>query len=212
MEEEIREKIIRGAGELTMKYGIRSISMDDISRHLSISKKTLYQYFKDKEELLMEISLEYMKIVKQNFVQASKMAANALEEVVLVSSCCRQQKQEQNTGTLFEIEKYYPKVYALWKDFHYNYIREYIVRNLNRGIKEGLFRPEIKPEIMALMLIYTLEAIGIGNTFSVTKETEAVISAQIFDHFLLGICTDKGRKLFFKNKAKYNSEFVNRPA
>lgn len=209
MEEEIREKIVRGASELIMKYGIRSISMDEISRHLSISKKTLYQYFKDKEELLFQISLEYLKTIKQTFVQASKTAANALEEVVLISACCRKQKQDLNAGTLFEIEKYYPKVYALWKDFHYNYIREYIVRNINNGIKEGLFRPEIKPEIMALMLIFSLEAMSNHSTFSVTKETEAVINEQIFDHYLFGICTDKGRKLYLKYKARLNSELKN---
>ncbi|PGH41187.1 MAG: hypothetical protein CRN43_00715 [Candidatus Nephrothrix sp. EaCA] len=209
MEEGMHEKIIGGASELIMKYGVHSVSMDEISRHLSVSKKTLYQHFKDKEELLLQISLEYLKTIKQHFAEASEKATNAIEETALMLACCRKQKQEFNSAAIFDIKKYYPKVYALWKDFHYHYVREYIIRIIKNGIKEGLFRPEVNSEIMSLMHILCVEAACDGAAFADTKQSMAEIREQLFDHYLLGLCSDKGRKLFLKHKAEFDFKFIN---
>ena len=58
---EVKDKILAGSEALFMKYGIRSVSMDDIARHLAVSKKTLYQHFADKDELVTVMSQEHMK-------------------------------------------------------------------------------------------------------------------------------------------------------
>ncbi len=66
-ERESKEKLIRGAEELFMKYGLRSVSMDDIARHLGISKKTIYQHFADKDEVVATVAQSHMRRQQQQF-------------------------------------------------------------------------------------------------------------------------------------------------
>src|SRR5690606_36413346 len=99
--EDIREKIRKGAEELFKRYGVRSISMDDIARHLAVSKKTLYQHFADKEEIVRAACAGYLERTDAEFRAISRQANNAIEELVLLSGCLKRNVQDLNPSLLF---------------------------------------------------------------------------------------------------------------
>src|SRR5690606_9456228 len=149
--EEIREKIRKGAEELFKRYGVRSISMDDIARHLAVSKKTLYQHFVDKEEIVRSACAGYLQRLSAEIAASKKEARNAIEELVLLSGCLKRNVQDMNPSLLFDLQKYHPTAWQEWLNHRDKTVRQTVERNLRQGIAEGFFRPEINTEIIASM-------------------------------------------------------------
>ena len=195
-----KEKILRGAEDLFMKYGVRSISMDDIARHLSVSKKTLYQHFADKEELVMLVSKSHLERNAKEFEAIQGSAENSVEELARISSCMKKNLEGVNQTMLFDIQKFHPKAWNVWIDFKQKYIRESVIRNLKQGIQDGYIRPEVNPEIMAVVRIELIQLAFNPDVFQREKFNMVEVQSQIFDHFVLGLVTEKGRKLYLKCK------------
>ncbi len=204
MEEiEIKEKILNGAIGLFMKYGLRSISMDDIARHLSVSKKTLYQHFADKEDLITSVLSTHIDENRKQYEVITKHSINAIDELAQISQCLRKDMAETNPSVLFDLQKFHPKAWEVWLDHKNKYIRQSVVRNINQGIEEGYYRPEVNAEVIAAI---RTELISMGFDQSVFPQGTfnlAEVQSQIFDHFVYGICTDKGRKLYQKHKEQH---------
>lgn len=201
-EENVKSKVLNGAVELFMKYGVRSISMDDIARHLSVSKKTLYQHFTDKEELVTTTSELHIEQSKKQYEALTKEAVNAIDELAKISVCLKKDMTEMNPSLLFDLQKYHPKAWGAWLDHKNVFIRDSVVRNIKQGIEEGYYRDEVNAEVMAAIRIEQIPIAFDERIFARDKFSIAEVQLQIFDHFVYGLCTDKGKKLYQKYKSK----------
>jgi TetR/AcrR family transcriptional regulator, cholesterol catabolism regulator len=198
-----KEKILHGAVELFMKYGLRSISMDDIARHLTVSKKTLYQHFADKEDLITVVLSAHIEENRKQYEAITENSTNAIDELAQISQCLRKDMSETNPSVLFDLQKFHPKAWEVWLDHKNKYIRESVVRNIKQGIEEGYYRADVNPDVLAAIRI---ELISMGfdqnifpqGTFNLTE-----VQTQLFDHFVYGLCTDKGKKLYQKHKEQH---------
>jgi len=199
-ESDIRKKILTGAESLFMKYGVRSISMDDIARHLSVSKKTLYQHFADKEDLVTVTCQSHIEGISCEFDDINSNSQNAIDELAKISQCLKQNLEEMNPSLLFDLQKYHPRAWNVWLEHKNNFIRESVVRNLKQGIEEGYFRPEINVEIIAAMRLELVQLAFDDQVFPAAQFQLTQVQLQIFDHFVYGLVTDKGRKLYQKYK------------
>jgi TetR/AcrR family transcriptional regulator, cholesterol catabolism regulator len=199
-EAEIKDKILKGAEELFMRYGIRSISMDDIARHLAVSKKTLYQHFADKEDLVNEVFIEALEKDKKMFEAIKDQSRDALEEIALLSVTMKHHLEKVNPVLLFDLQKFHPKAWGAWLNFKNKFIRESVVRNLKQGKVEGYYREEIDPEIMAVVRIESVQLPFNPELFPKEKFKLATVQEHLLEHFIQGLLTDKGRKLFSKYK------------
>ncbi|QSE96960.1 TetR/AcrR family transcriptional regulator [Fulvivirga lutea] len=194
----IEEKIIAGAAELFHKYGIRSVSMDDIARHLSISKKTIYQYYKDKNEIV-SLSLKlHMDMNKQEYDEVFKESENALEELSKVSKCMRKDFKDMNPSLLFDLQKYHPKAWEMWTKFKNEYIKNQVQTNLERGVKEGYYRKEINPEALARLRVEEVQLAFDETVYPKDQFNFKELQLLFFDHFVHGIVTPKGKELYDK--------------
>src|SRR6201989_3381049 len=110
-ETDIKEKILKGAEELFMRYGVRSISMDDIARHLMVSKKTLYQHFEDKEDLVTQASETHIEKSRKQYEALTESPANAIDELARISVCLRNDMNGMNHSLLFDLQKYHPRAW-----------------------------------------------------------------------------------------------------
>lgn len=207
MEElQIRDKIIRGAEDLFMKYGIRSISMDDIARHLSVSKKTLYQHFTDKEDIVTLTCRAHLERNSREFDSIKTQSRNAIEELANISTCLKRIMENMNPSLLFDLQKYHPRAWAVWLDHKHHFIRESVVSNLKQGIEEGYFRPELNVEIIATMRLELVQLAFDEAVFPREKFNLADVQLAFFDHFVHGLVTEKGRKLYQKYKEKNHTK------
>jgi TetR/AcrR family transcriptional regulator, cholesterol catabolism regulator len=209
-DQNVKEKILNGAGELFVKYGVRSISMDDIARHLSVSKKTLYQHFADKEDLVTQASEAHISYSKTQYQNLSTKAENAIDELAKISIYMRKEMVNMNPALLFDLKKYHPNAWAAWLDHKNKFIRESVVRNIEQGIQEGYFRPDINPDVMAAIRIEQISIAFDDRIFPHDKFSLTEVQLQIFDHFVYGLCTEKGKQLYLNYKeANLQSSTIN---
>jgi TetR/AcrR family transcriptional regulator, cholesterol catabolism regulator len=204
-EQDIKDRILKGATELFMRYGIRSVSMDDVARHLSMSKKTLYHYFADKDEIVTMVATFHMEKDREQFETFHLSAANAIDELVKISSCLKKDFQKMNPTLLFDMQKYHAAAWGAWLSHKQKYIKESIIRNLKQGVAEGFFRSEINHEVLAIVRLETIQATFDGQVFPPANFNLAEVHIQLFEHFVYGILTDKGRKVYEKYKLQSNN-------
>ena len=206
-----KEKIQKGAEELFMRYGVRSISMDDIARHLSVSKKTLYQHFADKEDIVTVTCKAHLDRSASEFQAIKTTAKNAIEELVQLSVCLKRNVQDMNPSLLFDLQKYHPKAWRVWLNHKNKFIRESVVRNLKQGMEEGYFRPDMDPEIIASVRLEMVQLAFNEEIFPCERFKLPEVQMQIFDHFVFGLLTEKGRKLYLKCKQENKTETLKTP-
>jgi hypothetical protein len=128
------------------------------------------------------------------------VAKNPIEELARLSVCMKANMESMNPTLLFDLQKFHQKAWGEWTEYKSKYLRESIVRNLNEGIEQGYIRPEANPEIMAAMRMELVQ-LGFNNDiFPPTVFKLAEVQEQLFDHFVYGLVTDKGKKLYQKYK------------
>lgn len=193
---EINERIIVAADSLFMKYGARSVTMDDIARELSVSKKTIYQYYKDKDEIVTLVSKAHIDQEKKEFTEISETSDSAIEEIFKISQCIRKMVTEINPSLLFDLQKYHRKAWDLYLDYKTEFIKNSVVSNLDRGIKEGCYREELDAEVIATYRVEQVQMAFDDKIFPTKKFKFPQVQMQLFDHFIHGLLTDKGRKLY----------------
>lgn len=204
MEEvETKDKILEGSLGLFMKYGIRSVTMDDIARHLAVSKKTLYQHFADKDDLVFKMSEMYLDRSYRQYEHIANGSSNSIEELSKISVRMKHDMENMNQSMLFDLQKYHPKAWALYIDHKYKIISQSVVRNIRQGIADGFYRPEINPDIMAVTRLILIEAAFNPELFPKDQFNFVEVQTQLFDLFVHGLCTEKGRKLYLKYKEEY---------
>ena len=196
----MRQKILKTSEHLFLKYGVRSISMDDISRHLSVSKKTLYQHFADKEDIVSMACQAHIESLASQFTEFTTNSKNAIEEMAKISQCLKQTMENTNPSLLFDLQKYHPKAWSVWVDHKNNFIRQSVIRNLKQGITEGYYRPELNVEIIGAMRLELVPLPFNEVVFPPSQFKMSEVQVQLFDHFVHGIVTEKGRKLYVKYK------------
>lgn len=172
--------------------------MDDIARHLSISKKTIYQYYKDKNEIVILSLKLHMDMNKQEYDAVCTDSDNAIEELARVSKCMRQDFKDMNPSLLYDMQKYHPKAWVLWMDFKNTYIKNQVLENLEKGIKEGYYRKEINPEALAKLRVEQVQLAFDESIFPKDQFNFKELQLMFFDHFVHGIVTEKGKELYDK--------------
>lgn len=205
MLEGLRDRILLTANELFMRYGFRSVSMDDIARELGISKKTIYQYYQEKEELVRGIFRQHQSQWLKNADHIKSSSVDALEELLLFTDQVRQQLATINPSVLFDLYKYHRSVWNEWSEYKNNIARRHVIETLERGMREGFFRSDLDPAIMAVMRMEQIEMSFNDHVFPASAFAIQNVHAQLFDHFLQGILTEKGRELYFKRKSTFHS-------
>ncbi|MDB5205209.1 MAG: TetR/AcrR family transcriptional regulator [Flavisolibacter sp.] len=197
---EPKERILVRAHELFNKYGIRSVSMDDIAAALSMSKKTLYQYFVDKEEMVSACFSGVLDQHRHQCLSDQKKADNPIHEVFLAFDMTQEVFAEMNPSVLYDMEKYHPTAFRKFKEFKYNFLYGIIKSNLERGIGEELYRAEIDTDVIARLRIESVMLPFNSEVFPNNRNQLVQIEQQLFDHFLYGLATAKGQKLIQKYK------------
>ena len=195
-----KERILKGAEDLFFRYGIKSVTMDDIAKHLGISKKTIYQSFSDKDEVvhtLMEIKL---KEDQKTMREMSEGAENIIEEIFQMMKHISVLFGKINPNAFYDLQKYHPKSWLLIQTFKENCIEKMVEEAMQKGIKDGIVRADINIKIMAKL---RMEEVDMGfnpNLFPPDKFKILDVQLGLIDHFLHGICTIKGHKLINKHK------------
>jgi AcrR family transcriptional regulator len=202
---EAKERILIKAEELFMQYGIRSVSMDDIANNLGMSKKTLYQYYADKDELVDAVVEGHINHIQCDCVDCRKDAKDAIHEIFITMERIVQEIGNMNPMLLYDLEKFHFKSYRRFRDHKDKFLAQVIKENIEWGIKDELYRPEINVDIMCKFRIESMMIPFNVALFPPGKYNLGQLSQEIIEHFVYGLATIKGHKLIQKyNQLRQN--------
>jgi len=195
---EKQRQIIDIAKHLFFQYGLRSVTMDEIALQTGISKKTLYQNFKDKETLIEKIILNEMEKVKVLINEIlSEKGLNAIDRTVKIYGLLSELHKKHPPILEHDLQRYYPEIFSTIRKFRNGNMYKAIVDNLEDGKAEGLFREDLNSEIIALLQInrggILRESFGLKDKYG----AEELVRQSLIYH-LYGICSDKGRQYIEK--------------
>ena len=197
-ETDTKQRIQKGAHDLVMQYGIRSVSMDDIAAKLGMSKKTIYQYFKDKDELVEAVVDEVIDTNQCACNADISRSENAVHEIFLVMEMMAEMFKTMNPSILHDMQKYHPSAFSKFKKHKNEFLYNVCTQNLLRGVQEELYRPEIAVDILCRYRVETM-FIPFNPEFQQSlKHSLAKIEEEILMHFLFGLVSQKGYKLIIK--------------
>lgn len=201
---EVKERILIKAEELFMQFGIRSVSMDDIANSLGMSKKTLYQYYADKDELVDAVVDGHIKSIQTDCVGCRQDAHDAIHEIFITLERIMDEFNNMNPMVLFDLEKFHYNSYRRFKDHKDKFMAQIVRDNMEWGIKEELYRPDLNIDIMTKYRIESMMIPFNVAVFPPNKYKLATLSEEIILHFVYGIATIKGHKLI----QKYNQQRI----
>ena len=204
----VKQRIIDEASELFGKSGVKSITMDDLARHLGISKRTIYENFKDKEALLTACIDAFNDKSKTFYKDALLEAHNVAEAILMMLRQDAEQVSQRKFIIIEGIRKYYPQVYKeRLIRFHADKCREF-EQMIKRGIEEGVFRKNLNPEI--IVHFFSRQVANIAHDdVSLDKYSLTDIFENLTMTFLRGICTAKGLEIIDRYKEKVNYHYAN---
>jgi len=195
-----KQRIQTAAHALVMQYGIRSISMDDIAANLGMSKKTIYQYFKDKDELIEAVVDEVIETNQCACKADIERSENAVHEIFLVMDMMAEMFKTMNPSILYDMQKYHPAAFSKFSKHKNEFLYNVCTQNLQRGIKEELYRPELPVDILCRYRVETMFIPFNPEFQQKLKHSLAKIEEEILIHFLYGLVSLKGYKLIIKYK------------
>jgi len=194
----LREQIIRKAGSLFNKFGIKSITMDDLSREMGISKKTLYEHIKDKKDLITKVTDFELREKEKYFQEISNRNLNAVEETFEVNRLILQVIQEYNPAKYRDLKKYYPEIYEHIKHVQRERMFRSMIRNIRKGKEEGLYRENVDEEVIAKLYVSRMEYPLESDLLTPQEFTSPRFITQSFLYHIHGIANAKGLKFIDK--------------
>lgn len=199
----MKEKILAEAERLFWKYGVRTITMDDIARRLAISKKTIYQHFTDKEDIVHQVVEWHLEHERSEYCRLNEQELNPIHEMMLASDMMRKHVDNVNPSLFLDVQRYFPKAWEAFLRHKEGHIIKDIMANLQRGVEQGLYQADINIETMARLRVELIQLGFDDRVFPHLRDIYAV-QDQLLHHFIRGILTPQGFAIYNDLKSKVN--------
>lgn len=200
---ELKDRILHKSLELFTKFGFRAVTMDEICNQIGISKKTIYQFYSDKDTLVDECMELDMCNGKSECTLAAEMAENAVDEIFITLEFINQEFKDLNPIVMHDLKRFYPATFTKLNDHINKFYYTVIYTNLEKGIQEGLYRQDLDLDVITKFRLNTIflgfdQSVYPSDKYNLVKVTETLL-----EHFLYGIVTEKGLKLINEYKKRY---------
>lgn len=196
--EKQEKEIFDGAMQMFMKYGIRSVTMDDVARELGISKKTVYKYVDNKAALVQKTVDHIFSIIHERFEKVYRMQGNAIDLLFAVDDVMCEHLEDHDPGMQFQLQKYYPEVYRAIHERKKEAVLQKMTFNIEKGKKEGLYREEVHTEIISYLYYSRMMVLENEINFPMSKFTQTDVMRELLIYHIRGIATPKGTEYLEK--------------
>jgi AcrR family transcriptional regulator len=199
------DRILSESLRLFKKNGIRSVSMDDVSKELGMSKKTIYQYFSNKSELVEKV-LDYMHDQESKVcIDGDVTKMNAIDILLAVSQNVSKQMKDMNPINAFELQKYYPAIFREFVIKKRDHVFEQVKQNFSQGISEGIYRNDLDIDLVARLYIQKLVDVHDPEFLSSVNFGFEKVFQVMFDNHIRGIANAKGLAYYEKQTKMLNN-------
>ncbi|HLV41181.1 MAG TPA: TetR/AcrR family transcriptional regulator [Brumimicrobium sp.] len=200
-----RNELIDKSAMVFFRHGIRSVTMDDLARELGVSKKTLYNHFKDKDDL---VNLIVTTLIERNQVACEVgrlKSETAIDALMNISEFSTRLFTQIHSSVFYDLQKYHPEAWDIIKQYRLEFISDQITQNIIRGQEEGIYIAELDPKIMTGIHLSIVSMLTDSDVFEAGTNEYGKLLEEIVLFQLRGIVNDKGRELmveYMKNKKK----------
>jgi AcrR family transcriptional regulator len=170
--------------------------MDSIATELGISKKTIYQHFPDKDSMVLQVVECFVQQDEIKWVELDKQFSNVIEKMFKSFEMMKEMLTQMDPRLLFEIEKYFPKAYKVFRDYNENGIHAHLITDFKKGIQFGYFRKDIDVELLARLRMAEVGLAFNPDFYPNNKLTLFETQIVLMDIFMRGILTEKGLTLY----------------
>lgn len=195
------QEILGKTVQLFMKFGIKSMTMDDIARQLGISKKTLYQYVSDKNDLVVKTMNAIVEHEKQTVACMNESHPNAIDQLFELSKDVAQKFGSIHPSINYDLQKYHPEAWKVFSDFQNVFIHGCVQENIRRGMDQGLYRDNLDPFLIAHFYSSQVPMCTDGEIFPSDKYSFPKIHLEMMRYHIRGIASEKGLE-YLKAKVK----------
>ncbi len=193
---------IKQIANLFLKNGLKSVTMDDIARELGVSKKTVYEQFGSKENLICEVVEYHLKDARKLIESVERNSENAIECWMTIARDHIKLQKDFHSSILYDLQKYYPKAWKIFKEHVEGFITSHVIKKIKRGMKEGYFRKNLIPEVVAFHQLSKIENYSNPETFRKMGYNMEDVYEEVLKLQLYGIVSKKGRE-YLNKKYKY---------
>jgi len=199
----MKEAIVSKASEMFLRLGFKSVTMNDIAAEMGISKKTIYQHFSNKEELVEASTTQLFNNISAGIDSIREMGKNSIEEIFTIRNFMMQHLNNESTSPLYQLQKFFPKIFTCLRSMQFEKMNSCMKENLQRGIEYGLYRQDINIEFVSRIYFTGLTGIKDGDIFPAALFDVHEVTRQFLEYHLRGIVTEKGLeilKMLLKNE------------
>ena len=196
--------ILRVANDMFLQYGYKSVTMDDIARMAGVSKKTLYQFYADKNALVEATVISFVDEMKQQTEEDSRTSTDAVEEIFKALLFIDHTFRKINPVVVWDLQRFHPAVYRIFEHYKDGFMFGVVRDNLVRGIEQGLYRPELNVDIIARFRINSVMA-GMSAQYTFPEQyDQKTVQRELLELYLHGIVSPGGLELIAHYKEKFN--------
>ncbi len=202
MDEQFR-RILTGVRELSLTVGVRKLTLKNICRNLQISREELNKYVSSEAELVEKVLEFERESFKSIFDKHNFEDVNAIDILLIVSQEMNGRFRDLTPSITFDLKTLYPEIYQRHFELRIEFIFSKIKINIEKGIRQGMYRQDISIELLARLYISRLIDLHNPVFFPADKFSFPVLFEVMFENFIRGIANDEGLAYFKKRKKSY---------
>ncbi|WP_442264462.1 TetR/AcrR family transcriptional regulator [Tenacibaculum sp. ZS6-P6] len=188
----MRDKIINKAGEMFLTLGFKSVTMDDISSELGISKKTLYKFFSNKASLVDASCSTIHQSIEETIDFIKSNEYNAIAEEFAIKAIFKEMFKNAKTSPMYQLRKFYPEIYTKLMEREVCMFKDCNKDNLQKGIEQGLYRAEIELPLITDFYFTLIFGFFESDMYSQNMQELVKIEYKILEYHIRAIATEKG--------------------
>ncbi|NRD18910.1 TetR/AcrR family transcriptional regulator [Winogradskyella eckloniae] len=188
----MKEKIILKSSDMFLNLGFKSVTMDDIANEMGISKKTIYQHFQNKTKLVEATATQVFENIACGIDDICALNKNPIEEVYEIKRFVMHHLKDEKSSPQYQLQKYYPKIYATLKRKQFDKMLSCVTQNLKRGIAQNLYRDSIAVDFVARLYFNNMVCLKDQSIFPPQKFSMLMLMNNYLEYHLRGICSNKG--------------------
>ena len=194
----MKDKIILKSTDLFLNLGFKSVTMDDIANEMGISKKTIYQHFQNKTKLVEATAMHVFENISHGIDCICELDKNPIEEIYEIKQFVMLHLKDEKSSPQYQLQKYYPKIYASLKTKQFEKMLGCVTQNLDRGITQGLYRDTIEIDFVARLYFNSMISLKDQHIFPRENFSMPMLMNNYLEYHLRGICSPKGLETLTK--------------
>ena len=188
----MENKIIEKATEMYLTLGFKSVTMDDIASTMGISKKTIYQHFENKNDLVEAVTMNLFEKISCGIDEIISLNQNPIEELFTIKDFVIKNLKDERTSPLYQLQKYYPQIHKTLMSRQFEKMGDCVIDNLRKGIEQGLFRNDINLKLIGRFYFAGMTSIKDAELFNPIQFSSKEVQETYLEYHLRGIATTKG--------------------